>query len=113
MYSVKEAYQAKDHGIDDVDVLYMDIRAYGKGFDEFYDRTIREGVNYIRGRPAKIEVDRDKPMVTFENTEKGTIEKKDYDLIVLSPALLPSRGTSALAQMLELQLDVDGLIQTK
>lgn len=112
MYTIKEAYQAKDHGIDEVDVLYMDIRAYGKGFDEFYDRTIKEGVNYIRGRPARIETDGVNPVVTFENTEDGEIYSKDYDMIVLAPAMLPSRGTSLLAEMLNLDLDNDGFIQT-
>ncbi len=112
MYSIKEAYQAKDHGIDNVDVAYMDIRAYGKGFDEFYDRTIKEGVNYIRGRPAKIDINGDKPLVTLENTEDGKILKKEYDIVVLAPAMLPSRGTSELAKMMELNLDMDGFIET-
>jgi heterodisulfide reductase subunit A2 len=112
MYSIKEAYQAKDHGIDEVDVLYMDIRAYGKGFDEFYDRTVRDGVNFIRGRPARIDTDRDKPIVIFENTEDGEIYTKEYDIVVLAPAMLPSRGTSLLAEMVGLDLDNDGFIQT-
>ncbi|MEE9593594.1 MAG: FAD-dependent oxidoreductase, partial [Thermoplasmata archaeon] len=43
MYSIKEAVQAVDHGIEDVTVLYMDIRAYGKGFDDFFHRTQEEG----------------------------------------------------------------------
>ncbi|MEA3307911.1 MAG: FAD-dependent oxidoreductase, partial [Chloroflexota bacterium] len=38
MYSIKHAYQVLDHGVDDVTVLYMDIRAYGKGFDGFWER---------------------------------------------------------------------------
>lgn len=112
MYSIKEAYQAKDHGIDKVDVLYMDIRAYGKGFDEFYERTIKEGVNYIRGRPAKIDTDGDQPKVVYENTETGEIITDSYDMVILAPALLPSRGTSDLAEMLGLDLDMDGFIET-
>ena len=113
MYSIKEAYQAKDHGIDEVDVLYMDIRAYGKGFDEFYERTIKEGVNYIRARPAKIDTKGDKPIVHFENTETGKLHTEEYDIIILAPALLPSRGTSELAKMLDLQVDMDGFIANK
>ena len=54
MYSIKHAYQAIDHGIDDVTVLYMDVRAYGKGFDGFWQRTEDAGAKFVRGRPAQI-----------------------------------------------------------
>jgi len=54
MYSIKHAYQAIDHGVKDVTVLYMDVRAYGKGFDGFWERTRQEGAKFIRGRPARI-----------------------------------------------------------
>jgi len=56
MYSIKHAYQALDHGLDDVTVLYMDIRAYGKGFDGFWERTRDAGAKFVRGRPARIRV---------------------------------------------------------
>ena len=55
MYSIKHAYQALDHGVEDVTVLYMDIRAYGKGFDGFWQRTDAAGAKFVRGRPARIE----------------------------------------------------------
>ncbi|HEY89230.1 MAG TPA: hydrogenase iron-sulfur subunit [Thermoflexia bacterium] len=55
MYSIKHAYQVLDHGVDDVTVLYMDIRAYGKGFDGFWERTADAGAKFVRGRPARIE----------------------------------------------------------
>ncbi len=55
MYSIKHAYQALDHGVEDVTVLYMDIRAYGKGFDGFWERTDAAGARFLRGRPARIE----------------------------------------------------------
>ena len=54
MYTIKESYQLKDHGIESVDVAYMDIRAFGKGFDEFYDRARDSGVRFTRGRPARV-----------------------------------------------------------
>jgi heterodisulfide reductase subunit A-like polyferredoxin len=54
MYSIKHAYQALDHGLDDVTVLYMDIRAYGKGFDGFWERTRDAGAKFVRGRPSRI-----------------------------------------------------------
>ncbi|MHA2168835.1 MAG: hydrogenase iron-sulfur subunit [Candidatus Kariarchaeaceae archaeon] len=113
MYSIKEAYQTVDHGVKDVTVLYMDIRAYGKGFDEFHDRTLKEGIKYIRGRPAKIGTAGEKPMVTYENTETGELVNEEFDLIVLAPALLPSAGTSEIADLMGLDIDMDGYIESR
>ena len=113
MYSIKEAYQTKDHGVDDVTVLYMDIRAYGKGFDEFHERTLKEGIKYRRGRPAMINTEKDHPVVIFEDTEAGELITQEFDLIVLAPALLPSKGTGVLADMMEINLDMDGYIENR
>ncbi|OFX18216.1 hypothetical protein A3K71_01040 [archaeon RBG_16_50_20] len=111
MYSIKEALQAVDHGIKNVTVLYMDIRAYGKGFDEFYSRSRREGVRYIRGKPAKITGDGKTIRVRFENTEEGQIEEKNFDMVVLAPAIIPSRGLDSLVDVLGVDLDEDGFIK--
>jgi len=111
MYSIKEALQAVDHGIKNVTVLYMDIRAYGKGFDEFYSRSRREGVRYIRGKPAKITGDGNTIRVRFENTEEGRVEEKTFDMVVLAPAIVPSRGLDSLTHSLGLDLDEDGFIK--
>ncbi len=54
MYSIKHAYQAIDHGVRQIDVLYMDVRAYGKGFDGFWQRTAEQGARFVRGRPSRI-----------------------------------------------------------
>lgn len=113
MYSIKEAYQTADHGVKDVTVLYMDIRAYGKGFDEFHDRTLKEGIKYIRGRPSKINTGGDHPVVTYEDTEKGEIVTKEFGMVVLAPALLPSQGTGDLANLLGIELDTDGFVESK
>ena len=109
MYSIKEAYQLKDHGIKEVDVAYMDIRAFGKGFDEFYERTRASGVRFMRSRPARVSPDGSSIKVTFENTEDGAAKvEEDYGMVVLATAVIPSRGTEALAKMLEIGLSPDG-----
>ncbi len=113
MYSIKEAYQTIDHGVKDVTVLYMDIRAYGKGFDEFHARTKKEGVKYIRGRPSEIQVDGDKPVVIYEDTEKQILHKEEFDLVVLAPALLPSEKTMELAELMGIDIGIDGFIATR
>ena len=109
MYSIKEAYQLKDHGIKEVDIAYMDIRAVGKGFDEFYDRTRTSGVRFTRTRPAKVSPDGHKIKVSFENTEdRGAKVEEDYDMVVLATAAIPTRGTAELAYMLGVGLGPDG-----
>ena len=109
MYSIKEAYQLKDHGIKEVEVAYMDIRAYGKNFDEFYDRTRNLGVRFTRSRPAKVSPDGAAIKVAFENTEGGAAkEEKDYDMVVLATAAIPTRGTEGLARTLGIGLSSDG-----
>lgn len=109
MYSIKEAYQLKDHGIKEVDVAYMDIRAFGKGFDEFYDRTRTSGVRFMRSRPAKVAPDGEAIRVSFENTEDGEAKvEADYGMVVLATAAIPSRGTEAMARMLAIGLSPDG-----
>jgi len=109
MYSIKEAYQLKDHGIKQVDVAYMDIRAFGKGFDEFYDRTMASGVRFMRSRPAKVSRDGAGIKVSFENTEDSNAKiQTNYDMVVLATAAIPSRGTEDLARLLGIGLSPDG-----
>lgn len=111
MYAIKEALQAVDHGIENVTILYMDIRAYGKGFDEFYNRSKREGVRFIRGKPARIIPNGKSIRVSYEGTEEGRLEDEDFDMVVLTPAIIPSRGLSKLANTLGISLDDDGFVK--
>ena len=113
MYSNKQAIQTVDHGIDDVSALYMDMRAYGKGFDEFYDRAREQaGVEYMRGRPADVDADGESPVVRYEETDAGEIREEAYDMVVLAPALIPSDGTAELAARLGVDVDDDGFFAT-
>ena len=72
MYSIKHAFQALDHGVKDVTVLYMDVRAYGKGFDAFLERTEQEGAKFLRGKPSRISARRRRKLaVRFEEHGPG------------------------------------------
>lgn len=88
MASIKQAILAKEH-IPDVDcvIFYMDVRAFGKGYQEFFNRAREEfGIKFIRSRPAKIEeVPETKNLVVvYENTEVGRLEKMEADMVVLA-----------------------------
>ncbi len=111
MYSTKQAIQTMDHGIEDVTTLYMDIRAYGKNFDDFYDRAREEGAAYLRSRPAEIDPDGEQPVVTFEDATTGDLETEEFDMVVLAPAMIPSDGTEELADVLGVEIDEDGFLE--
>ncbi|MBI4608371.1 MAG: FAD-dependent oxidoreductase [Candidatus Rokubacteria bacterium] len=111
MYSVKHAFQLMDHGIKDVTVLYMDLRAYGKGFDGFLERTRSEGAKFVRGRPAWVRPAGDRLRVRFEDTEAGRLREEAYDMVVLATAVRPPDGLAALARVLGIELDEDGFIR--
>ena len=111
MYSIKHAYQAIDHGVEDVSVMYMDLRAYGKGFDGFQERTREEGAKFIRGRPAGIQPNGNGAItVTYEDTHAGARRVAEYDMVVLANAVLPQEGLTDLADRLGIKLDDDGFL---
>jgi heterodisulfide reductase subunit A len=112
MYSIKHAYQAIDHGVDDVSVLYMDIRAYGKGFDNFWLRTKEMGAKFTRGRPSLIQRHNGTIRVTYEDIEKSLRINQDFDMVVLANAVKPQQGLDSLAQRLGIDLDGDGFIKS-
>jgi heterodisulfide reductase subunit A len=86
--SVKQAILAKEH-LPNVKctVLYMDLRTYGKGYQEFYDRARGEfGVEFIRARPAKIEeaAGSKNLVITYEDTRSGRLVKKEVEMVILA-----------------------------
>ncbi|MBN1148299.1 MAG: hydrogenase iron-sulfur subunit [Anaerolineales bacterium] len=113
MYSTKHAYQALDHGVQNVDVLYMDVRAYGKGFDGFWQRTEQEGARFIRGRPARIAPNGNgRIQATYEDTAQSNRIQADYDMVVLANAVTPPQSLADLANRLGIELDEDGFIRS-
>lgn len=114
MYSIKHAYQALDHGVPNVDVLYMDVRAYGKGFDAFWQRTAEGGARFLRGRPAEIAPNGAGALrVVYEDTDRGSRVTGDYDMVVLANAATPPQGLPELAERLGIALDPDGFIRAR
>jgi heterodisulfide reductase subunit A len=112
MYSIKHAYQALDHGISNVSVMYMDIRAFGKGFDGFWTRTQEAGANFLRGRPSSIRANgSDKVRVRYEDIDLGKSIETDYDMVVLANAVTPPEGLHSFAKQIGIDLDEDGFIK--
>jgi heterodisulfide reductase subunit A len=118
MYAMKEAILAKEHesSIEDIMVYYMDIRAYGKGFEDYFERSKDEaGIGYLRGRPARLIEDPETKdlVINVENTETGETENQTANMVVLSSAVIPSEGTIELAKTLNIKLDVNGFFKER
>ena len=110
MNTVKGTLGLKEHYPDiDIKVFYIDIRAFGKGFEELYTRSRRLGVLYLRGLPGTVEEDREGSLkVAVENTATGKLEIHHLDMLVLALGIKPASGTQKLQEMLGLQLTPDG-----
>jgi heterodisulfide reductase subunit A len=107
MYNAKQALLAKDklHDVD-VYVFYMDIRANGKGYEEFVRRTIEEyGANYIRGRVSRIYPDGGQLVVKGADTLLGKPVEARVDLVVLATAMKPQDDAKELSRKLGISTD--------
>jgi heterodisulfide reductase subunit A len=112
MYNAKHAmlYKHKVHDGRAV-AFYMDIRAAGKGYDEFSRRAIEEDqAEYIRGRVSKIYRDGDKVKVWGYDTLSQEQVVIDADMVVLATAIRPQPGVEQLAQTLSISYDENGFI---
>jgi len=114
MYATKEAMVAKEHDPTlDMTIFVIDVRAFGKGFEEFYQRAKTAGVRYIRSRPNGVDIDpvTDNVYIKYES-EEGAIEREEFDVIVLSIGLTASEETKKIAEMAGIELDEFGNIKT-
>jgi heterodisulfide reductase subunit A len=92
-------------------VFYMDVRAGGKGYEEFARRAIEEeGAIYLRGRVSKLERAGEKIAVHGCDTLSGRPMVIDADMVVLATAMRPQPGIEALAQKLSVSYDGHGFI---
>lgn len=108
MYTAKQAHLIKEKIPDArVRVYYMDVRAFGKGFEEFYDRVRREGVRYIRGNPSEIFKRKDKLVIKVEDTLTATPMEDEVDMVVLAVGLEPRADVRKTIDLLRLSQSPD------
>ncbi len=99
MYSIKQAQLLMGAlPLADIAVHFFDVRAFGKGYEEFYQQARAMGTNFIEGRVARIEqTEHDNLVVHYEDVAGcGCLKKAEYDLVVLSVGLLPNRDALEL-----------------
>lgn len=94
--------------LSDITIYYMDIRTFGKGFEQFYQTAKAMGVEFIRGKVASIREDEEQnPVVKVELTEEGRIIERTHDLVVLSLGMLPAYQ---LEHIFDVMLENDGFV---
>lgn len=115
MHSIKEAIIAHEHDNDTTSVIFgMDIRAVGKGFDEYRVRgNNNSNITYRRSRVAEIvNGPNDNPVLVYEDTREQKVKREEFDLVVLATACAPPKGIADLATTLGVELNRFGFFQT-
>jgi heterodisulfide reductase subunit A len=95
-------------------VYYADIRAFGKGFEEFYEMAkSRFGVRFVRGRVAEVMEGRSSHdlIVKVEDTSTSKVRLIEHDLVVISPGVVPSEGMDTMAKKMGLEQSCDGYVE--
>ena len=114
MNSIKAAQYLKDNYPDtDVVIFYMDLRAFGKGFEELLMRSKSNGVRYIRGLPGEVREDpaSGNLWVTVENTTGNRLETHEFDMLVLAVGAKPAATTETVRQMVSLSRSPSGFLK--
>ncbi len=109
MYSLKLAHLLKEKLPDaEINEYYIDIRAFGKGYEEFYNRIKNEGINVIRGRPSKVEQYGDELIVRCEDIENARIIEQKVDMVILAVGTEPCEDAAKISEMLGINIDDNG-----
>ena len=102
MYTAKHAHLVRDKIPDArITIFYMDVRAFGKGYEEFYDRVRHERVRYRRGEPSEVYRRGDKLVVAAEDTLLGRPIEVEADLVVLATAVVPRSDAAKTAALFD------------
>jgi heterodisulfide reductase subunit A len=119
MYSMKLAHLVKEHTEAEVYEFYIDIRSFGKGFEEFYKRLSGEGVNFIRGKVGEVtnraitDEEKGKLVVVSEDTLLGSIIRVPVDMVILGVALEAQPDAEAVARLFNISRSADGFFLEK
>ena len=108
MASMKQAHLAKEKTGAEIYEFYIDINAFGKGYQEFYKRVREEGVYFIRGKGSEIYKKDDRLIVEAEDTLLGTPVEIPVDLVVLGTGLTSRHDAESVARIFGISRSMDG-----
>ncbi|MFW2367533.1 MAG: 4Fe-4S binding protein [Desulforhopalus sp.] len=115
MHSIKEAIIAHEHDNETESIIFgMDIRAVGKGFDEYRVRGgNNSNITYKRSRVAEITGGpNNNPVLVYEDTQLQKVVREEFDLVILATACGPSEGVEELGKILGIEINQFGFFKT-
>ena len=119
MYALKFAHLIKEKTDAEVYNFYIDLRCFGKGYEEFYDRLLGEDVRFVRGKVGEItsvpvrKGEENKLIIRVEDTLVGAVRRIPVDMVVLFTALESPEGVTEVAKMCNVSVGRDGFIIEK
>ncbi len=115
MYSIKQAQLLMGAlPMADITIYYIDIRAFGKGYEEFYQQAKSMGVNFIKGKVAKIREKDDHSgnlILRYEDVTTGKLKESEHDVVVLSVGVLPNKEVPNMFGNVKLELDTFNFVK--
>jgi heterodisulfide reductase subunit A len=114
MYSLKLAHLIHERSGAKIYNFYIDLRSFGKGYEEFYVRVLEEGADLIRGKVAEVTnfaatpEENGKLMIRVEDTLAGMVRRIPVDLVVLATGLEARQDAEAVRRMFTLSCSSDG-----
>ena len=115
MYATKQAMITREHAPDiDTTIFFIDIRAHGKGYDRFYERSKSENdVRYVRSMVSRVIPNPEDDTLRISYSAPGhSIREDTYDLVVLSIGICPNPSLVQLTQRIGIELNADGFCAT-
>ncbi|TRO54000.1 hydrogenase iron-sulfur subunit, partial [Candidatus Bathyarchaeota archaeon] len=109
LYSLKQAQLLRDRGVD-VWIHYIDIRATGRRYEEFYRTTQEKGAVFVKGKVTEIVPEGDQVLVRGEDMMLNRMLENPVDLVVLAPPIVTVEDTLKLAEALRVPADEDQFI---
>lgn len=119
MYALKFAHLIKDRSQAEVYQFYIDMRAFGKGYEEFYSRILDEGVNIIRGKVAEVvkagwsKQDEGVLLIRCEDTLIKKFREIPVDMVVLCNALSPTHDADQIRRLFSISCSPGGFFLEK
>lgn len=109
MYSLKFAHLIKEK-IPNANVyeFYIDMRAFGKGYEEFAERIRQEGTFVVRGHTASVSMKNGSMIIKGEDIFNDRLVGFNVDMVILAVGLIPAKGTEELSKILGIDRDTDG-----
>ncbi|MDH5790770.1 MAG: CoB--CoM heterodisulfide reductase iron-sulfur subunit A family protein, partial [Candidatus Bathyarchaeota archaeon] len=114
MYTIKEAVIAEEHnpGLKP-SIFFMDVRAFGKEFDDYYARAEEEhGVKFIRSRVSHTDQDPETKDLFVTYVEDGEVKRERFNMVVLSVGMNPPADAGRLAEVIGFELNEHGFAKT-